>query len=152
MDVQISLYLFSLFVFYQPNTNWVSVYLSLYCLFLSLYQCISQNLCICTKRCLHLVSGRAIVIETRRHRSHLLIVEFSEFGPQVLRRTKEHEVGVDVNGRVQVGEHVRQEEPLRGAHSEHVAHILPSRRVPHVVVLEGEALLVLDGPVRRRIH
>lgn len=43
MDVQISLYLFSLFVFYQPNTNWVSVYLSLYCLFLSLYQCISHK-------------------------------------------------------------------------------------------------------------
>lgn len=113
---------------------------------------LSQNLSKCTKSCSHLVPVRAVVIETRRHRSHLPIVELSEFGPQVLRRTKEHEVGVDVNGRVQVGEHVRQEEPLRRAHPEHIAHFLPARRVPHVVVLEGESLLVLSGPVRRHVH
>ena len=41
---------------------------------------------------------------------------------------EEDEVGVDVDGPVHGGEHVGDEEPLRGAHTEHGPHILPVLR------------------------
>ena len=37
---------------------------------------------------------------------------------------EEDEVCVDVDGALQGGEHVGYEEPLRGAHPEHVLHVL----------------------------
>ena len=37
---------------------------------------------------------------------------------------EEDEVSVDVDGALQGGEHVGDEEPLRGAHPEHVLHVL----------------------------
>ena len=38
---------------------------------------------------------------------------------------EENEVCVDVDGALQGGEHVGDEESLRGAHPEHVLHVLP---------------------------
>ena len=41
---------------------------------------------------------------------------------------EEDEVGVYVDGPVHGGEHVGDEEPLRGAHPEHGPHVLPVLR------------------------